>query len=343
MLLSKQGKTKLQSSLQGLSFPAIRTQQKTVREPGPRPECRSRQSPPSSSIIRAGACCSCRRRAGHRLYKPPRQRELVPTGSKIPFSAFAPPFGILSFAEFTIAFTRYTEVICAAFPHRRRFSHGFHPGVESLPSQSLICPNLQSALAEPETVDSPIGVATRKFLGKKRLIIDLSSPHNSQFPSINSLILLEEFSLHYHDIDQAITLIKDADYVPAARLLTTQKLFSELGIPLAQDKTEGPRTSIKFLGINLEKFLASLPKEKIDRTVLVASTLLTNSSCSKRELLFILGHLNFVIRIIPQGRPFISHLLSLASSADALEDHISLTDSCRNELSLTAYLSSTAT
>ncbi|KAI2660031.1 ORF V: Enzymatic polyprotein [Labeo rohita] len=217
--------------------------------------------------------------------------------------------------------------VCACFNSGKCFSHGFHPGVESLPSQSLICPNLQSALAEPETVDSPIGVATRKFLGKKRLIIDLSSPHNSQFPSINSLILLEEFSLHYHDIDQAITLIKDADYVPAARLLTTQKLFSELGIPLAQDKTEGPRTSIKFLGINLEKFLASLPKEKIDRTVLVASTLLTNSSCSKRELLFILGHLNFVIRIIPQGRPFISHLLSLASSADALEDHISLTDS----------------
>ncbi len=32
-------------------------------------------------------------------------------------------------------------------------SHGFHPGVGNLPSESLICPNLQSALAEPETVD----------------------------------------------------------------------------------------------------------------------------------------------------------------------------------------------
>ncbi|RXN16328.1 poly [Labeo rohita] len=58
---------------------------------------------------------------------------------------------------------------------------------------------------------SPLGVATRKFSGKKHLIIDLSSPHNSPFPSINSLIPLEEFSLHYHDIDQAIILIKDAD------------------------------------------------------------------------------------------------------------------------------------
>ncbi|KAL0152549.1 hypothetical protein M9458_052272, partial [Cirrhinus mrigala] len=207
-------------------------------------------------------------------------------------------------------------------------AHGFHPGVRS----------------------------HQKILRQKRLIIDLSSPHNSPFTSINSLIPLEEFSLHYHNVDQAITLIKEAgrgawlakvditsafkvmpihpdfwhlfgirwknkfyfavhltfgcrsspkifdtlseaicwilsnnynipylihllddfliisppDSVPAAHLLTTQKLFSELGIPLAQDKTEGPSTSIEFLGINLDsqKFLASLPKEKIDRTIL---------------------------------------------------------------------------
>ncbi len=327
-------------------------------------------------------------------------------------------------------------------------SHGFHPGVGNLPSESLICPNLQSALTEPETVDilikkeieanfmigpfpvppfnifrvSPIGVATRKFSGKKRLIIDLSSPHNSPFPSINSFIPLEEFSLHYHDIDQAITLIKDAgrgawlakvditsafkvmpihpsfwhlfgirwnenfnfsvrltfgcrsspkifdmlseaicwilsnnydipylvhllddfliisppDSIPAAHLLTTQKVFSELGIPLALDKTAGPSTSIEFLGINLDsqKFQASLPKEKIDRMILVASTLAAKPICSKRELLSVLGHLNFAMRIIPQGRPFISHLLTLASSTHALEDQIALTDSCCNELSL---------
>ncbi|RXN09465.1 proline and serine-rich 1-like protein [Labeo rohita] len=35
-----------------------------------------------------------------------------------------------------------------------------------------------------------------------------------------------------------------------------------------------------------------------------------------------------------KAAPFISHYLSLASSAHTLEDHISLTDSCRNELRL---------
>ncbi len=131
-------------------------------------------------------------------------------------------------------------------------------------------------------------------------------------------------------------IISPTDTIPAANLLITQKVFAELGIPLAQDKTSGPSTSIKFLGINLDsqKLQASLPKEKIDRTILVASTLLTKPSCSKRELLSILGHLNFAMRIIPQGRPFISHLLSLASSAHNLEDRISITDSYCNELGL---------
>ncbi len=238
---------------------------------------------------------------------------------------------------------------------------------------------------------SPIGVATRKFSGKKRLIIDLSAPHNSPFPSINSLIPLDEFSLKYHDIDQAIDMIKIAgrgawlakiditsafkvmpihpdswhlfgvrwlgkyyfavrltfgcksspkifdmlseavcwilsnnyaiphlvhllddfliisspNAIPAAHILTVQNVFSELGIPIAEEKTMGPATSIEFLGINLDsdKFQASLPKEKIDRIILVSSTLLEKPNCSKRELLSLLGHLNFAMRIIPQGRP----------------------------------------
>ncbi len=115
-------------------------------------------------------------------------------------------------------------------------SQGFNPGIECALSQNHICNNLQSAHADPDTVNdliakevkagfmigpfdeppfkvfriSPIGLATRKFSGKKRLIIDLSSPHNSTIPSINSLIPLDEFSLRYHDIEQAVELVKIA-------------------------------------------------------------------------------------------------------------------------------------
>ncbi len=84
---------------------------------------------------------------------------------------------ILSFPEFSIAFSRFTEIICSVFPHRRRelndylaiisdkdfceyllsgLRYGFNPGVECALSQSHICNNLQSAHAEPAVVNELI-------------------------------------------------------------------------------------------------------------------------------------------------------------------------------------------
>lgn len=116
----------------------------------------------------------------------------------------------------------------------------------------------------------------------------------------------------------------------------SKTFFSELGIPIAEEKTMGPATSVEFLGINLDsdKFQASLPKEKIDRIILISLAFLKKSKCSKCELLSLLRHLNFAMRIIPQGRPFISHLLSLASSVHSLEELISINQACRDELRL---------
>ena len=52
---------------------------------------------------------------------------------------------------------------------------------------------------------SPLGVATHKYSGKKRLILDLSAPHDGV---INSLIDKDRFSLKYVSIDHAISIIK---------------------------------------------------------------------------------------------------------------------------------------
>lgn len=112
-------------------------------------------------------------------------------------------------------------------------SQGFETGLSSLPNSSLICKNLLSARSEPEIVDSlveaevqkgfvigpfdsspfkimrisPIGVATGKYSGKKRLILDLSAPHDSEDTSINDLINKDDYSLKYVKIDDAIKVI----------------------------------------------------------------------------------------------------------------------------------------
>uniref|UniRef100_UPI003AAD8AB9 uncharacterized protein n=1 Tax=Centroberyx gerrardi TaxID=166262 RepID=UPI003AAD8AB9 len=331
--------------------------------------------------------------------------------------------------------------------HVCSFCGGAHArSIEVLPDTSHVSHNLQSALAEPHTVDtllakevkegfmigpfdnppfpvfriSPIGVATRKYSGKKRLIIDLSSPHGSHIPSINSVIPSPDFSMQYATIDHAITLIRlagrgawlsKADITSAFKVLpihpdfwrffgvcwkgayyfsvrltfgcrssprifdslsealcwiltnnhrlpyilhllddflvvtppaspphlgltTLTKVFSELGVPLSEEKTSGPSTSIEFLGITLDSisFQASLPSEKIQRITLLLSNYLLADRCTKRQLLALLGHLNYAICIIPQAKSFLSNLLTKAAAVPSLHDRVDLDDACKMEM-----------
>ncbi|CAM4460001.1 unnamed protein product [Leuciscus chuanchicus] len=78
------------------------------------------------------------------------------------------------------------------------------------PTTQLLYPTDYYSISAHQS--SPIGIATRKYSGKKRLIIDLSSPHGSHIPSINSIIPAPDFSMKYASIDQAITLIRKAGH-----------------------------------------------------------------------------------------------------------------------------------
>lgn len=266
---------------------------------------------------------------------------------------------------------------------------------------------------------NPLGVAIRKYSGKKRLILDLSAPHSGSHPSINSLIPKPPFSLFYATVAHAIALIKKAgpgawlakaditdafkilpvhpsqwhllgakwdekfyffvrltfgcrsspslfnsfsealcwillnvvklpsvlhlldDFLlidpphPFPRSLSKLKdLFLRVGVPLSEEKTVGPRKKLEFLGITLdsEKMVASLPADKLARIREISQAHLSSSTLSKRQLLSLLGHLNFAMRIIPQGRSFISRLLDLANSVPSLFDRIVLDDGCRSDL-----------
>lgn len=273
---------------------------------------------------------------------------------------------------------------------------------------------------------NPIGIATRKYSGKKRLIIDLSAPHNGNAQSINSLIPLAPFSLFYATVDNAIKFIKQAgrsawlakadisdafkvmplhpsqwhlfgvqwrnklffsvrltfgcrsspkifnslsealcwiilnncklpfvlhflddfllvDYPhakPDRCLSALKRTFDELGIPLSVEKTLGPLKVIEFLGITLDSNLmqASLPIEKLNRIREIMRNSQASTSFTKRDLLSLLGHLNFAMRIIPQGRSFIARLLDLSKSVKDLKDIVTLDAGCRSDLNFWSLL-----
>ena len=127
---------------------------------------------------------------------------------------------------------------------------------------------------------------------------------------------------------------------PASGLVTLKSVFSNLGVPLSAEKTEGPSTSLEFLEITLDtnQFQASLPIEKLNRINLLISNFLLAPCCTKHQLLSLLGHLNFAMGIIPQGRAFISHLLTIASSVSSLLSPVYLDSPSRAELRLWLHI-----
>jgi len=116
-------------------------------------------------------------------------------------------------------------------------SDGFHTGIQNhLQIETYTVKNLVSAGKDPVTISqlldkevhdnywigpyveapfdvyriNPIGVVQHKYNLKKRLIVDMSAPHdNAMYPSVNDLIDKNEFSLTYVKIDDAINIIKE--------------------------------------------------------------------------------------------------------------------------------------
>ncbi|XP_033759499.1 uncharacterized protein LOC117341746 [Pecten maximus] len=111
-------------------------------------------------------------------------------------------------------------------------------------------------------------------------------------------------------------------------------IFKRLNIPLSTKKTVGPTTCLEYLGIVLDsgRMEARLPADKVQRICDGIRELLGKSVCTKRQLLQLLGHLNFASRIILPGRPFVSYLINLSTTVKALHDFVYLTKECRTDL-----------
>lgn len=83
-------------------------------------------------------------------------------------------------------------------------------------------------------------------------------------------------------------------------------LAERFGIPLAADKTEGPTSSIKFLGIVIDSqaMECHLPEDKLLSLKEEVRLVFGKHKIQLRELQSLLGKLNFACRIMLMGRVF---------------------------------------
>ena len=84
----------------------------------------------------------------------------------------------------------------------------------------------------------------------------------------------------------------------------------ELGLQLATEKTQGPSTSITFLGIELDPIKQSsrLPEDKLEVLKDHIGRLIESRKVSLKELQEMVGHLNFACKVVAPGRAFLCRL-----------------------------------
>ena len=82
---------------------------------------------------------------------------------------------------------------------------------------------------------------------------------------------------------------------------------SNINIPLKQEKTEGPATSLSFLGVLLDsvEMKASITSQRKDELLKAISQLHAKRTCTKRQLLSLIGKLAFACKVVPPGRIFL--------------------------------------
>ena len=138
-----------------------------------------------------------------------------------------------------------------------------------------------------------------------------------------------------HLLDDFLT-IDPPNFIAERTKALMMMIFRRLNIPIAAHKTMGPLTCVEYLGIILdtEKFEARLPLDKLKRICDFITNVLHKSACTKREILQLLGHLNFASRVILPGRSFVSYLIELSTTVKELHHYVKLGKQCRVDLQM---------
>ena len=113
-----------------------------------------------------------------------------------------------------------------------------------------------------------------------------------------------------------------------------QKLFAQLGVPLAPDKLVGPCQVITYLGIEIDSVngIVRLPEEKYNDLITSLRSWKDRKKCQKKDLLSLIGSLSFACKVVKCGRMFLRRLIDLSTTVSKLSYHISINSEARKDI-----------
>ena len=192
----------------------------------------------------------------------------------------------------------------------------------------------------------PVHPADYHLLGiswKGRTYIDRALPFGlrsapkifSAVADMISWVLHQQGVLHHiHYLDDFLLFGAPYSQQAAYFLSLVTRIFNILGIPMAHHKTEGPATTLVFLGILIDtsRFELRLPADKLRRLQEALRSWVSRRWCTRRDLESLLGHLSHAATVTVQGRTFLRQLFKLLSLDRAPYHSIRLNAGARADL-----------
>ena len=138
----------------------------------------------------------------------------------------------------------------------------------------------------------------------------------------------------HHYLDDYITFGPAGSLECAKALELIQKTCSELGVPLAMEKLEGPTTCLTFLGIEVDTVAGTLrlPQDKLSRLRKNLAEWERRKSCKKRDLESLVGTLQHACRVVRPGRSFLRRMIDLLCIPKRTYHHIRLNGEFRADV-----------
>ncbi len=136
-------------------------------------------------------------------------------------------------------------------------------------------------------------------------------------------------SIHY--LDDFLFVGAPGSGTCGTSLRLAERTCAALGVPLALEKREGPAHQ---LGIELDsaQLELRLPFEKLQRLSETVTEWQHKRSCTKKELLSLIGLLQHATRIVKPGRPFLRRMIDLSTTVRERHHHIPLRSGFKSDL-----------
>ena len=148
------------------------------------------------------------------------------------------------------------------------------------------------------------------------------------------ILLGQGVSLLLHYLDDFLTMGKANSTECHDNLELIQRICAFLGLPLKMEKLEGPIMVLTFLGIVLDtqKLEIRLPPHKLEELNERIMEWKRKQSCTKRELLCLIGKLSHATKVVAAGRTFLRRMIDTSMSVQRLNHHINLNSEFHSDL-----------